>query len=122
MGLADAGQLTDGSQFFQFELPRSSEKVPDGAYGITAFWLNTAAVAVHGFAVSLFWTLATIAYFVVRKTDDGTALDEVFLWDEAQPDALLPLVGVAASEQPVVERPLEKEPSDNPPEPESAES
>ncbi|MFQ5732354.1 MAG: hypothetical protein ACE5KM_10420 [Planctomycetaceae bacterium] len=111
MGLPDAAELTADSTFFQFSLTdkTATSPPPETARGIATFWLNAAAVIVHGFAASLFWTLSTIAYFVLRQADDGTALDEVFLWDEEQPDALLPLVGVAASEQPVIERPLTKD-------------
>lgn len=110
MGWENAPDLAGGSSFFQFGLESGGNRVPEAARGIASFWMNAAAVVVNGFAVSLFWTLATIAYFILRQADDGTALDEVFLWDEEQPDALLPLVGVAASDQPVVERSLEKDP------------
>ncbi len=80
--------------------------VPKGARAITAFWMNATRVLVQGFAVSLFWSLATIIYFLLRYSDDATSLDEVFLTAADEPEDLLPLVGVASSEQPVVERPL----------------
>lgn len=68
-------------------------------------WLNVLATAVIGFIHSYFWCAATIAYFLLRKADDATNLDEVFFLDDDDEDELLPVVGVAASEQPVIERP-----------------
>ncbi|MEX0703859.1 MAG: hypothetical protein WD069_17300 [Planctomycetales bacterium] len=68
-------------------------------------WLSVVGLLVSGFAYSYFWTAATIIYFLLRRIDDGTDLDEVQLSDDAAADELLPLVGVAASPQPVVERP-----------------
>ena len=57
------------------------------------------------FVYSYFWSASTIIYFLLRQSDDATDLDEVYLPDEQERDELLPLVGVAASDQPVVERP-----------------
>jgi hypothetical protein len=68
-------------------------------------WLQFAALLKAGFVYSYFWTAATIIYFLLRKSDDATDFSEVYLPDQPEEDELLPLVGVAASEQPVVERP-----------------
>jgi hypothetical protein len=107
MSLTDAGALTADSPLSKGGAV--SEDVPDSAASFAQFWLNAASLVVHGFAASLFWTLATVSYFLLRQSDDATSLDEVYLNPEDEPDDLLPLVGVAASEQPVIERPLEKD-------------
>ncbi|MEX0717518.1 MAG: hypothetical protein WD066_13075 [Planctomycetaceae bacterium] len=85
-------------------------------------WLSVIGLLVSGFAYSYFWTAATIIYFLLRHSDDGTDLDEVQLTGDADEDDLLPLVGVAASDQPVVERlppigatPTSADPSTAPP-------
>ena len=75
--------------------------------GFAAFWMSLLSLAIAGIVYSYFWTSATIIYFLLRKADDATALDEVYLPDEETEDDLLPLVGVAASRQEVIERPLE---------------
>ncbi len=68
-------------------------------------WLHIVSLFVAGFVYSYFWSASTIIYFLLRQSDDATDLDEVFLPEEQEPDELLPLVGVAASDQPVIERP-----------------
>lgn len=73
-------------------------------------WLKFAALLQAGFAYSYFWTATTIIYFLLRKSDDGTNFDEVYLPDQAEEDELLPLVGVADSDQPVIERPPPEQP------------
>ncbi len=73
---------------------------------LVGFWLHLFALLVQGFTYSLFWTSTTILYFLVRRSDDATSLEEVYREDVQDEDELLPIVGVAASEQPVVERPV----------------
>ena len=59
------------------------------------------------FACSFFWTACTIIYFLLRYADDSVLLTHVYLEeDEEEQDELLPLVGVADSDQPVIERPV----------------
>jgi hypothetical protein len=62
---------------------------------------------VSGFLASYFWTAITVIYLLLRQVDDATDFHEVSLPDEKETDELLPLVGVAASEQPLIERPPE---------------
>ena len=77
---------------------------------LTGIWLRAVALLVVGFVYSYFWSASTIMYFLLRQSDDNTDLDEVYLPEASEPpDKLLPLVGVAASEQPVVERLAEGE-------------
>jgi hypothetical protein len=68
-------------------------------------WLRFLALLATGFVTSYFWTSATVIYFLLRRVDDATDFQEVYLPDEKETDDLLPLVGVAASEQPIIERP-----------------
>ncbi|HUG93512.1 MAG TPA: hypothetical protein VML55_21915 [Planctomycetaceae bacterium] len=72
---------------------------------LAGFWLHALVLAVVAFASSYFWTAATIIYMLLRQSEDATDLDEVYVTTEAERDDLLPLVGAAASEQAVIERP-----------------
>ena len=49
--------------------------------------------------------MTTIIYFLLRRSDDATDLDEIYMPPQTDVDELVPWVGVAASDQPVVERP-----------------
>jgi hypothetical protein len=55
--------------------------------------------------VSYFWSATTVIYFLLRQSDDGTPLDQVYIPGPPPKPEPLPLVGVAASQQPVIERP-----------------
>lgn len=90
--------------------PRRESHVSSTATAIAGVWLQAASLVVHAFGVSLFWTLATIVFFLLRYLDDATALDEVFLTPGDEPDDSLPVIGMAANEHPPVERPLDKDP------------
>jgi hypothetical protein len=72
---------------------------------IAGLWLHFLALLIVGFVYSYFWSAATIVYFLLRRVDDATALDEVYLDASDEEDEMLPLVGVAASDQSVIERP-----------------
>jgi len=72
---------------------------------LMGFWFDVVALLVGGFVCSYFWTASTIIYFLLRRIDDATALDEVYSPNADESDELLPLVGVAGSDQPVIERP-----------------
>ena len=71
---------------------------------VAGFWLTVLAMVAVGFAASYFWSAATVVYFLLRKADDGTHLDEVFMGEADEIDNLLPLAGIAATGQPVTER------------------
>ena len=64
-------------------------------------------VLVSGFVASYFWTAVTVIYLLLRQVDDATDFHEVYMPEEKEADELLPLVGVAASEQSIIERPPE---------------
>jgi hypothetical protein len=67
-------------------------------------WLQGVGLLVSGFVASYFWTASTVIYLLLRQVDDATDFNEVAVADEKETDELLPLVGVAASRQPVIER------------------
>jgi hypothetical protein len=92
--------LADGERFV-----RDSPGWMEIGRPLAGFWLRVVVLAVVAFGSSYFWTAATIIYVLLRKSEDAADLDEVFLTTEPERDDLLPLVGVAASEQPVIERP-----------------
>jgi len=68
-------------------------------------WLSMLGLLVNGFIYSYFWSAITIVYFLLRHRDDATRLDEVYHFEDDEEDDLLPVVGVADSQQPVSERP-----------------
>jgi len=79
-------------------------------FNLVDSWLHVLALLLVGFFVSYFWTAWTIIYFLLRQADDGVALDQVYLSPEQEEqDALLPLVGVADSDQPIIEKPVSEE-------------
>ncbi len=71
---------------------------------IASVWLSGFAALAVGFATSYFWTAATIVYFLLRRADDATHFEEVWLGEQDEEDDLLPLAGIASTDQPVVER------------------
>lgn len=79
---------------------------------ITAGWGNVLNFLFSGFVISFFWSANTVIYFLLRKCDDGTPLDHVHNAEEEIEQANeLPLAGVAKSEEPVIERPVNPEQS-----------
>jgi hypothetical protein len=92
-----------GSEFF------SSQPSTTGAAGpgIAGAWLQLVGLVVAGFAGSFFWTATTVIYLLLRQVDDATDFREVYPPPTEDKDELRPFVGVAASDQPVIERPPE---------------
>lgn len=72
-------------------------------------WLNILALLVAGYAASYFWTASTIIYFLLRQSEDANHLTEVYRPKVETSDELLQLAGVAASDQPIIERPAKHE-------------
>lgn len=85
------------------ETPALTESVP------VRFWLSVANLGVLAFVFNYFWTSATVNFFLLRLTDDGTPLHEIYVPDsdagKGDGGEPIPLVGTAASAQPVIERP-----------------
>jgi hypothetical protein len=72
-------------------------------------WLNVLALLIAGYAASYFWTASTIIYFLLRQSEDANHLSEVYRPKVETSDELLKLAGVAASDQPIIERPPKHE-------------
>lgn len=75
-----------------------------GPAQVAAVWLRILATLAVGFATSYFWSAATVIYFLLRRADDATHFDDVWLSDKEEEDDLLPLAGIASTGQPVTER------------------
>ena len=116
-----------GSDF----LPETSEDLTiidgepapvSGSARVAGFWLYVVTSIVVSFAISYFWSAATVNYFLIRRVEDGVEFEEVFL-ETAVDEADLALAGVAASDVPAAERPARRsiEP-EQPAEPDGADS
>ncbi len=68
-------------------------------------WFDVLNIARIGICVSYFWSATTVIYFLLRQSDDGAPLDQVYIPGPPPKAEPLPLVGVATSQQPVIERP-----------------
>lgn len=113
MGSDAVRQLVAGSPFETFRTASAetaADGIPTAASAIALFWLNGAALLVHGFGTSLFWSLATVAYFLIRRVEDATALDEVFLTEEDRQAEEAEEPSAAAAPALMTERPLVKDP------------
>jgi hypothetical protein len=82
---------------------------------IANIWLKVISLLCAGMAVSFFWTGTTIVYFLIRRADDATDFNEVYHPVEEVEDDLLPLVGIADSEQPTTTRPVDGVQNPDPP-------
>ncbi len=69
------------------------------------FWDEVQLALRYAFLASYFWAATTVIYFLLRQSDDGTPLDQVYTPGPPPKAEPLPVVGVAASQQPVIERP-----------------
>lgn len=84
---------------------------------ITLGWGKALNIVFSGFIISFFWSANTVIYFLLRKCDDGTPLDHIYNADADEEQATdLPLAGVAKSGEPVIERPVNPEQSEEKPE------
>ena len=71
----------------------------------THFWGEVQFALRLAVLASFFWSNTTVIYFLLRQSDDGTPLDQVYIPGPPPKAEPLPLVGVATSQQPVIERP-----------------
>jgi len=72
---------------------------PLGGLDAVSFWLELVATLLAGFVYSYFWTATTIIYFLLRKSDDKTDLEDVYYPIENEQDELLPVLGVQGVDQ-----------------------
>ena len=62
-------------------------------------WGSCLSLIPMAFSFSFFWSSTTIGYFLLRRSEDGTPLDEMNLSDSTDKNhADLPLVGIPAAE------------------------
>ena len=74
----------------------------------TILWGEVQAALRVAVLASFFWSATTVIYFLLRQSDDGTPLDQVYISGPPPKPEPLPLVGVAASQPAaggVIERP-----------------
>ncbi|WP_417378887.1 hypothetical protein [Gimesia sp.] len=82
------------------------------ATSISIGWGSLLNITFSGFVISFFWSANTVIYFLLRKCDDGTPLDHVYHTEEEGETANeLPLAGVAKAGDPVIERPVNPDPT-----------
>ena len=74
--------------------------------GIVSLWVGLAALILRGIQYSLFWAVVTVIYLLLRRSDDAIPMDEVFVPVDSDDGSEIPVVGTAASNQPVIERPV----------------
>lgn len=67
------------------------------------FWARFAQWLLIALQYAYFWAAVTGIYLLLRRADDAIATDEIYV-PEDESDGI-PLVGTAASDQPVIERP-----------------
>jgi hypothetical protein len=97
---------------FAFRLADWSTGVNDGVRINHQFehWYELVPLLQLAVMVSYFWSATTVIYLLLRQSDDGTPLDQVYIPGPPPKAEPLPLVGVATSQQPVIERPATESP------------
>lgn len=70
---------------------------PEGGFAREAvrFWMNGMALVPTAFVFSYFWTMVTIIYFLLRKREDATPLNEVWI-PSVEKGGGTPVVGIPA--------------------------
>ena len=89
---------------FALTLAEWSTGIPRGSD--FEIWRSNANLAVLAVMVCYFWSATTVIYFLLRQSEDGTPLDQVYIPGPPPKPEPLPVVGVAASQQAVIEQPL----------------
>lgn len=70
------------------------------AIAITEFWIGLGSLVPGAFGFSFFWSSVTLAYFLLRRREDGTPFEVIDLSDDGPGNgASLPLVGIPAAER-----------------------
>jgi hypothetical protein len=102
-GMSDAGVRDLASRPPGYFTTGQVGRAATSASAAVTLWLAVLAMVATGFAVSYFWSAATMIYFILRHADDGAEFDDVWLGEVAEDD-LLPLAGIASGDLPVTER------------------
>ncbi|WP_437227811.1 hypothetical protein SH661x_000567 [Planctomicrobium sp. SH661] len=82
-------KLTDG-------ISKNAE-MPEVFSTLRTFWTRVVMSIPAAFIFSYFWTMVTIIYFLLRKREDATPLNEVWM-PESSGGSKMPLVGIPAAE------------------------
>lgn len=71
-----------------------------GTLNASLFGWNEAVRALTvSYGISFFWSGMTVIYFLLRKAEDGTPLDEMYFHRQKEDAAGVPLVGIAERQQ-----------------------
>ncbi|WP_417848016.1 hypothetical protein [Thalassoglobus sp.] len=71
----------------------------DLAASLMKFWMSIAILVPVAFSFSYFWCSITIGYFLLRRREDGTPINELDLSDQpGHQNPELPVVGIPAAE------------------------
>ena len=81
------------------ESPASTSSLDTLPTAFVIVWTYIPAVLLAGFGPSFFWCATTVIYFLLRESDDGTALTEVADWRQ--------------SDQPAEDEPAASEPGES---------
>lgn len=116
LGAEDSNILAGGAPplLASFWPGEASTLEPTWASQCVSAWLHAMTMLVAGYAVSYFWSASTIIYFLLRESEDANHLSEVYRPKQESPDQLVQLAGVAASNQPIIERPPKHQPEASP--------
>lgn len=81
----------------------SSHLSPEGGGGLVSrlggFWYYGLASLLTAYLYSYFWTMATLIYFLLRRSVDATDLDRIAIPKRRRPADGPPLAGIAAVQQ-----------------------
>lgn len=81
----------DSAMLAWFGEQTGDQNGPESVSGvIRRTWLAVPQVLVRGFGPAYFWCAATVGYFLLRQSDDGTPLDDVTI-REASPESAAPV-------------------------------
>jgi hypothetical protein len=115
-----AASWSAGTDQIELIMPGSQYPAGIGHAGaiVIRFWAGCVKLLAVGFIYGYFWTAATAIYFLLRRDEDATEMDEVFLdADQSEHSAPLPPLQTDAAGAPVVAEPPPPPPPETPAEP-----
>ncbi|MBX3442938.1 MAG: hypothetical protein KF774_11070 [Planctomyces sp.] len=97
---ADGVQALTEAPLFGASSPAAEAALPGPAMAFAGFWRQIVAVLLLGYVHSFFWTMSTIAYFVLRHAEDATPFEQMYVPSEASGRTAGPVLsGMAAAER-----------------------
>jgi hypothetical protein len=94
-----AASWGSGGERMDFILRRTQEKptgITSAGATVIAFWAGCIHVLVLGFVYSYFWTASSAIYLLLRRDEDGTDMDEVYVAEQRDAYGMPPLEQDAA--------------------------